>query len=98
MSWRSSTCAIRLFMMLFPNAHQKLDDKARCSHFGTAAFRPEILFRAYSVPAHRLVLSQATVVISYPVGRLPLSRQPFLMLGVIQPHPTREGKANFEQA
>src|SRR6266481_5050896 len=56
--------------------------KGRCSHQEQRP-SPGDFVRKFShsrASAEKLVLSQATVVISYPVGRPPLSRQPFLML------------------
>ena len=58
--------------------------KKAAAHIRNSGLRPEILFGSLLAPAHRMrksVLNQATVVISYPVGRPPLSRQPFLMHG-----------------
>ncbi len=63
-----------------------------------SGLRSEILFGNFSCPRASTETpgsSQATVVISYPVGRLPLSRQPFLMLGEIETNAARKGKINF---
>ena len=58
--------------------------KGRCSHQEQRP-SPGDFVRKFShsrASAENPVPSQATVVISYPVGRPTLSRQPFLMLAV----------------
>ena len=53
--------------------------------WNSGLFRSENFVRGFiysRASAKNPVPSQATVVISYPVGRPPLSRQPFLMLAV----------------
>jgi len=65
------------------NVALEKDEKGRCSHQEQRP-RPEILFGSFLTPAHRLRIRFSTKppwIISYPVGRPPLSRQPFLMLG-----------------
>lgn len=59
--------------------------KKAAAHIRNSGLRPEILFGSFfysRASAENPVLNQATVDISYPVGRPPLSRQPFLMLAV----------------
>jgi len=62
--------------------HQKETKKA-AAHIRNSGLRPEIFVRESVHPrasAENPVLSQATVVSPYPVGRPTLSRQTFLML------------------
>ena len=57
--------------------------KKAAAHTRNSGLRPEILFGSVfhsRASAENPVLNQATAVISDPVGRPPLSRQPFLML------------------
>jgi hypothetical protein len=59
--------------------------KKAAAHIRNSGLRPEILFGSFfysRASAENPVLNQATVDISYPVARPPLSRQPFLMLAV----------------
>jgi hypothetical protein len=65
-----------------------MDEKGRCSHQeqrpSPGDFVREFIHSRAS--AENPVPSQATVVISYPVGRPALSRRPFLMLFVTKTH------------
>ncbi len=56
---------------------------------------PGVLFESYETLAHRPeapASDQTTVVTPNPVGRPPLSRQPFLMLGLIELNRGPDGK------
>ncbi len=56
---------------------------------------PGVLFESYKTLAHRPeapASDQTTVATPNPVGRPPLSRQPFLMLGLIKLNRGAEGK------
>jgi len=76
-----------------------MERKGRCSHQEQRP-SPGDFVREFShsrTSAKNPVLSQATVVTSYPVGRPLLSQQPFLMLGGSKTVPTGQGKPNSEE-
>ena len=66
------------------NAALEREEKGRCSHQEQRPSPGDFVqkFSHFRASAENPVLNQATVDISYPVGRPPLSRQPFLMLGL----------------
>jgi hypothetical protein len=85
MNCRSSVLETLLFMVRFLSYRAlETNEKGRSSHQEQRPspgdfVRKFILSRA---SAEKSVPNQTTVVISYPVGRPPLSRQPFLMLSL----------------
>jgi hypothetical protein len=82
MNCRSSVLEIVFFMVRFLELMRTRNGRKRpLLTSETAAFAGDFVreFSLSRASAKNPVLSQATVVIFYPVGRPPLSQQPFLM-------------------